>query len=304
MDALRRARELHEEYFHLGKGLMAILDLVPNSVLARVLHEDGVWDSSWRDQVRHSLSGDPRWAHLQPHLGGGPRLSDFTRDAEALATREGAGFVYERHLAKVLARDDGAGLRQFGINWLELTKRVAEIEAQEGANEEMVLDPAGAMLDAVTGLGTREFLEEMSRRLVTRCRTEIVPCGVLFIDVDNFKQFNDEHGHDVGDRVLRGVAEVARRALKLRGGVIGRYGGEEIVATIPNMTEEEAAVLGERIRTDAAGLGQNGLGITVSVGVACDVVLASHSNLWQMADTAVRTAKRLGKNRVLRFSQT
>ncbi len=262
-----------------------------------------MWGLSIREQHLRALSGLPQWKHLELNrqLGPGLRLGEFTKDAENRALREGSAFVYERHLAAALARDDI--LRPLGINGTELVKRITEMEEQEEASEEVVVAAIGQMLDPVTAIGTREYLEEMSRRVVKRCRAENLPCAAVFVDVDNFKKFNDAYGHDVGDRVLRGVAGIVSRFLQLRGAATGRYGGEEIVATIPNMTEDEADFLGERIRTEVTGLGVNGHPVTVSVGVACDVVLSSHDALWRMADKALLHAKALGKNRVVRFSR-
>lgn len=103
-------------------------------------------------------------------------------------------------------------------------------------------------IDEMTGIASRRYLNEQSARLLHECEAGDAPCAAIFCDIDRFKQFNDEHGHNVGDEVLRDVAQTIQACVIGRGGVVGRYGGEEIVVTMRNMHESEAAALRERIR--------------------------------------------------------
>lgn len=162
--------------------------------------------------------------------------------------------------------------------------------------------PAEDEIDPVTGIGGRKFLNVESKRVFDECIRNSLPCAAIFSDIDDFKKFNEDHGHEVGDKVLKAVAQVFNRALALRGSVTGRYGGEEIVSTVKNMTEAEAAAAGERIRSEVASAEIDGLTVALSAGAA-SVLKGSLDDLWKMADTALRRAKALGKNRTVRFSE-
>ncbi len=162
--------------------------------------------------------------------------------------------------------------------------------------------PPDHELDGLTGIRMRGPIERDSDIIFQECRTSGVPCGAMFVDIDDFKWFNEEHGHDVADDVLRAVANAVDRCLRLRGGVVGRYGGEEIVATVRNFTEAEVATLGERIREEIADQQVRGPHVRVSVGVA-SARDGTREALWVAADKAVRAAKKRGKNQVVRSSE-
>ncbi len=158
---------------------------------------------------------------------------------------------------------------------------------------------AAQEIDVVTGIGNRAYLGSASRDVFAKCQAKGIPCAAFFMDTDGFKAFNQQYGHSGGDIVLRAVAQTASQAIDLRGGVIGRWGaGDEIVATMSNLTLPEIAALGERIRAEMERTPVNGMIVTVSVGVASGVGLASVEELWNRADKALLEAKRLGKNRV------
>lgn len=197
-------------------------------------------------------------------------------------------------------------------NWTQGLGRVLPLSQRHDELTSVGYEPEDARapsataydIDAVTGIGTRGYLENAAGEVFEKCQVSDLPCAAIFVDIDDFKSFNDRYGHDVGDRVLRAVAEAARRAVDLRGGVLGRYGGEEIVATMSNLTLAETFSLGERIRSTVASLLVDGLAVTVSVGVASEVGLENISELWKRADQALLRAKKLGKNRVARYGES
>lgn len=159
-------------------------------------------------------------------------------------------------------------------------------------------------VDGVTGIGTRQYLDRESERIMEQCRANGLPCAAIFLDVDDFKRFNEQFDHATGDQVLRGVAEAATAAVKFKG-ALGRYGaGDEIVATLRNMTENEAAGIAERIRSAVAGFSIRGAAVTISAGVASVTGSGSVKELWDMADRALLHSKTLGKDRVTRFSES
>lgn len=175
------------------------------------------------------------------------------------------------------------------------------VEAQTADNV-AARSPAVYEIDAVAGIGNRTYLESASREAFAKCQAAGIPCAALFMDTDDFKAFNEKYGHSIGDKVLRAVAETATRAILLRGGIIGRWGaGDEIVATLSNLTLPEVIALGEKIRTAVEGSTVDGMRVTVSIGVTSGIGLPSVEELWRQADQALRAAKQLGKNRVASY---
>jgi diguanylate cyclase (GGDEF)-like protein len=159
--------------------------------------------------------------------------------------------------------------------------------------------------DALTRLPNRAALQEfLQRELQLRRRsTQRDAIGVLLVDVDRFKLLNDEHGHQVGDDVLKLVAAALSSSCR-QGDLLARYGGEEFVLVAPSCTVEDLRTLGERLREDVEQLsiqvGDKMLSVTVSVGGACarDVeVYEDAEHLIQKADSYLYRAKRRGRNR-------
>jgi diguanylate cyclase (GGDEF)-like protein len=160
-----------------------------------------------------------------------------------------------------------------------------------------------AMRDGLTGLYNRRFMEEalgIEQRRALRRGTSI---GVLIIDIDHFKRFNDTYGHDAGDILLRGMGALLRRAVR-EGDMPCRYGGEEFVVILPGAdlagAQQRAEALRQAIaqwnpQRDGQALGP----ATISIGVAA---LPMHGGTWtdvlKAADEALYRSKRAGRNRV------
>lgn len=164
--------------------------------------------------------------------------------------------------------------------------------------------------DALTGWHNRSYLETRLEEELARSRREQTPLVCLMLDVDHFKRVNDNHGHAVGDAVLR---EVARRIKgEVRGSDLSaRYGGEEFAVLLPGTELETGRLLAERIRaavaTQAIGLGAAGppLTVTVSIGLACyrpagdgEELERAARRLLAEADRALYDAKAAGRNAV------
>jgi len=159
--------------------------------------------------------------------------------------------------------------------------------------------------DALTGLANRREFKARAEAALDTARRHGRSLAVLMLDLDQFKQVNDRHGHAAGDDVLRYVA--ATLCLQLRGAdLCGRLGGEEFAVLLPDTGLEEALQVGERIRraveesriaTDHA---PEPLRVTVSIGgAAADGTAASVDALLDAADERLYEAKRAGRNRVL-----
>jgi diguanylate cyclase (GGDEF)-like protein len=160
-----------------------------------------------------------------------------------------------------------------------------------------------ANMDELTGVPNRRRLLQRLEEEWARARRFGHPLAVILVDVDHFKSVNDAHGHAVGDRVLAEVARTARGCLR-EVDVLGRTGGEEFVAVLPETGSEGGRRVAERIRStvgaaDAPGAGVAIVGVTVSLGVASlDPETASPADLLRLADMALYRAKAAGRNRV------
>ena len=161
-----------------------------------------------------------------------------------------------------------------------------------------------AVIDALTGLHNRRYMEVHLKSLTDAAKTSGRPLSVVVVDVDKFKAINDTHGHDAGDNVLR---EVARRLQRNTRGIdlACRLGGEEFVIVMPDTGMERARQVGERVRECIAGepfQADQGVevAVTASVGVATlSGELDSFAGMFKRADRALYAAKRGGRNRVV-----
>ena len=159
-----------------------------------------------------------------------------------------------------------------------------------------------ALTDELTSLANRRrFMSEFRREAQRADRTE-APLSVIVLDIDDFKQVNDTWGHDTGDSVLRGLADVltgATRTVDLP----ARLGGEEFAVLLPNTDAEGARGVAERIQRDLADLhvpaGDGSVGITASFGISSFPEGATLADLLNDADRCLYDAKRAGKNRIV-----
>ncbi len=160
-----------------------------------------------------------------------------------------------------------------------------------------------AMVDALTGLHNRRWLQQMLDRLMERSRHDGEPLSLLMADLDHFKRCNDRYGHLVGDQVLGAVARTLQDNLR-PGDTAARFGGEEFVVVLPQTSLEMAMTIGERIRKAVAAMrlhsptGEELSAITLSVGVAEMHGDMDGAFLLNAADAALYRAKAQGRNRV------
>lgn len=167
---------------------------------------------------------------------------------------------------------------------------------QRGLREQTIRDP-------LTSLFNRRYMEETLDLEIARASRGGTPLSLVMCDIDHFKRFNDQFGHDAGDAVLRAVATVMRNHFR-DGDVICRYGGEEftIIApgTDPQTLAERVEVLRETICAVSARHGGQALGpVSMSFGIAAwSEAMRDSSALVQLADTALYQAKHNGRNQV------
>jgi diguanylate cyclase (GGDEF)-like protein len=158
--------------------------------------------------------------------------------------------------------------------------------------------------DILTGLYNRRHMEESLRREIARADRSGKPCGVIMVDVDHFKKFNDSYGHQAGDALLKGLGAFMQR--HVRGEDIPcRYGGEEFILILPGADAEGAYKRAEQIRAEVETSLKvpydNGFlpQVTISLGVACYPIHAqSAEQTVKAADAALYHSKQDGRNRV------
>lgn len=164
------------------------------------------------------------------------------------------------------------------------------------ANERLALLAA---TDGLTGVNNRRTIVEALERAVSTSDRSGRPASILMIDIDSFKELNDTHGHIAGDSMLKWVASQLKSALRL-GDEVGRFGGEEFLAVLPETDPDAALLVAERIRSRIADSNSDGISTTVSIGVS--TLGKKHESAEQLiedADRALYEAKRCGRNRVV-----
>jgi diguanylate cyclase (GGDEF)-like protein len=150
-----------------------------------------------------------------------------------------------------------------------------------------------AETDELTGLPNRRSWDHTIRRAVGYATRTRRPLCVAIIDLDHFKRYNDRHGHQAGDRLLKSAAAAWRTALR-KTDTLSRYGGEEFAVVLPGCSSEEAEVVLERLR------GLTPEGQTCSVGLA-EWSGESDADLVARADAALYEAKRAGRDALIVF---
>jgi two-component system cell cycle response regulator len=160
-----------------------------------------------------------------------------------------------------------------------------------------------ALVDPLTGLNNRRFLETHLAATLEQARVRRKPLSLMILDIDYFKQVNDTYGHHSGDEVLKGFAKRIRRIIR-GGDLLCRLGGEEFIVVMPNVSLEVARKVAERARVsieeapfiiDEAG---RAITVTVSIGLAERGRESDAEALYRRADRALYRSKTEGRNRV------
>jgi diguanylate cyclase (GGDEF)-like protein len=204
----------------------------------------------------------------------------------------------------------------------DLDDRVRQrTHALESRNEELsrvrlALETANQRLkrlvavDGLTGIANRRHFDRALERELRRTRREQQPLSLIFLDLDEFKRFNDTYGHARGDEVLRRVAQTLDETFRRAGDFVARYGGEEFAVVLPGVDGRRASLYAERLRrriwrlSIPYGASQSTDRVTISAGVATlsATHIASPDQVLLIADRALYRAKCLGKNRIVAAS--
>ncbi len=172
-----------------------------------------------------------------------------------------------------------------------ITERTAELESANQKLAELATE------DSLTKVANRRAMEQALSREWERCGELGQPLGLIMIDVDHFKQFNDEHGHLEGDKQLIRVAQTLAGMVHPVRELLARFGGEEFAVILPGYTLEAVNERAETMRTAFDG---GAFPTTVSIGIASEVPGPGRTptHLLREADSALYRAKRQGRNRV------
>jgi diguanylate cyclase (GGDEF)-like protein len=277
--------------------------------------------TKWGYEVILVGDGNQAWSVLQ--ADGGPRLAildwmmpglDGPEVCRRLRAANREPYVYVLLLtARAESQDLVEGMEAGADDYLTKPLRVPELRARLRAGRRIVELQEELMLarealrqqathDGLTGLLNRSAILEVLHNELARAQRESQPLSLLMVDLDHFKQVNDEFGHLAGDAVLR-EASSRMRAVVRRYDSVGRYGGEEFLVVLPGCDSAAAAAQAERLRLSLSAapfvFGSGTCPLTGSVGYVCstDVPDGDAESLIRLADDALYAAKNLGRNR-------
>jgi diguanylate cyclase (GGDEF)-like protein len=159
--------------------------------------------------------------------------------------------------------------------------------------------------DSLTNVANRRAFDDLLMREFRRAKRTGFPLSLILLDIDSFKLYNDNYGHQQGDSALKSVAQVLEETLRDAGDVVARYGGEEFAVLLPETDTVGAGAVAERLRVAVEGLqlpheyALVGKVISISAGVGTLILQeeSSISELVSLADQALYRAKRSGRNR-------
>ena len=212
----------------------------------------------------------------------------------------GALCVTDRVRDEAFTADDVNVLRRFAATAALAIERQRAIASAEKFAHAAAVDP-------ITGVFNRRHLHVRLDEELQRSRRHNIPVAVLVLDIDDFKTINDSYGHLVGDLVLRDVAEILRRSVRVFD-ICARFGGDEFVIVMPGSAPAGAARIAERIRELIAAYAPGDrrlarLSLTASIGLAMSFPESTAAEVLDRADRALYTAKNQGKNRVSTLEQ-
>ncbi|MCI5140202.1 MAG: sensor domain-containing diguanylate cyclase [Candidatus Electrothrix sp. ATG1] len=179
------------------------------------------------------------------------------------------------------------------------------ISSQAGVSIENARLFKQSVMDALTGIYNRAYFDNFLLHSTQEARRNNGRLSLMLIDVDKFKTFNDAYGHQIGDIVLKSVAQEIKKSVR-NPDVAARYGGDEFAVILPDTGREEAGLIGEKINKAVyehkviheTEKGKKNLTVTVSVGVA-ELTGNDRTELVENADKALYRVKELGRNCVV-----
>lgn len=176
--------------------------------------------------------------------------------------------------------------------------------SKEEFAQEQALSTLKGFRDSLTKLYNRDFFNLVVVIMLTRAKREKEPLTMLMLDLDDFKQINDQYGHTEGDRVLQKVGQAINESIRASD-VAARYGGEEFAVLLPTTQENAAEKVVKRLLNNIAKIELKPKGkkakITASLGLACFQKTMTPRELIDHADQALLQAKKSGKNQFIKY---
>jgi len=233
----------------------------------------------------------PGWAKVIPLL---ETLRDGRPQEAVLSLSHAEGFPV-LILARTLPVLDDKGHLVGALAIFSDNKSIqASFNTSQRSEETIFFDP-------LTGIGNRPHIENKMRTALEDYRAKQVPFGVLFMDIDHFKNFNDVHGHALGDKILRVVANTLRHTVRLTDSC-GRWGGEEFVALAFNLDPDGLLTVAEKVRTAISQTKVQDAGaelcVTVSLGATLVRPDDTVQSLVKRADELMYKSKGAGRDQV------
>lgn len=217
--------------------------------------------------------------------------------------REAEVFLHhkEGHRVPVIVR--GTPLRDGEGNIIGAIETFSNNSKLLKARREVRKSRQAALADPLTGIGNRRFVEGRLRAAIAEFSVIKNPTGLIFFDIDNFRNFNNTYSHNAGDKVLRMVASTFRNAVRTSD-TIGRWGGEEFIAILYDVRDSEKSLhaVGEKVRSlierSRLDLSDQSLTVTVSVGATFLLPGDTPESFVERADKLMYASKEAGRNHV------
>lgn len=300
--ALVSLLDAHRQWFKARVGLTPVETPIGDAFCSHaIVSGQGVM------QV-HDASVDPRFS-ANPLVTGEPHIRFYA--GAPLVTPSGVKLGTVCVIDQVPRRLDAraqqalAALSRQVVSLLELRHRTVELvrvtQALQAEHQQLLqlnqflLDETTD--DPLTGLKNRRGFDALLQKELARVHRLGLPMALLFIDVDQFKSFNDEFGHVAGDEALRQVATLVRTHARPYDHV-ARYGGEELTVILPDTDLPTSVAVAKRIRLAIQQANWPQRPVTVSMGVALAHNMAEGLTVLDRADKALYRAKHLGRNQV------
>lgn len=289
----------------LGKNASAMLINTDGDFLARYPFEASLIGKKGfiSQQVRNRLPVTPDGALEVTALDGVHRLYCF-HEIKGLPIAISIGVSTDEIFGDWRRRAIATSLGIFVLSvliFILILRIVRELHLREALESRLAML---ATTDPLTGLANRRKFDEYLKLECAKARRGGTTLSMLMIDVDLFKAYNDEFGHQIGDQVLCAIADAIKSAVNRPADLLARYGGEEFAVLLPDTDEKAAKQVAEWIRQRVESLKldmiKRGCRVTVSIGVAAAFfeVTDDAANLVREADHAMYRAKMLGRNRV------
>jgi len=297
-----------------GVSLASVEDLLSTCEVRRLVEGDVLLRQGQTNQTMYMVLSGRLSVHLESpknepvaFLEAGETVGELS----VMDASPASAFVLAAEPTRLLAVEEATFWRvvnashDFSINLLlSLAQRLRANNSTVSNNIRLQREyKRNAMIDALTGLYNRRWLDEALPRFVARYLRSGQPLAVLMLDVDHFKRFNDTYGHPAGDQVLVAVAHTLRENLR-PSDLAARYGGEEFAVILPDTEAAGARLAAERVRMAVAEVtleteaGEHLPGVTVSIGGAVLSASQSATAMVAAADSALYESKRTGRNRI------